>query len=96
MGVYIGKFKRIRRPTREYDLNVERLLDGRPYRKNKPDSFRRVHRELAEARSNGLAVTLTILENPPLHDINRRERELIDERGTLNGNRITSSLVRLT
>ena len=85
VGIYIGKFKRIRRPTREYGLNVQRILRGQPYRKGKPAQFRHIHRALEEAYRAGLPITLTILENPPVEEINRREAELIQERGTLNG-----------
>lgn len=85
VGRYIGKYKRIRRPTREYWRNVVRLLAGRNYRKGEPDGYRRIHRELAAAFREGRAVTLTILENCPPGEIDRRERELIAERGDLNG-----------
>ena len=30
---YVGKYTRRSRPTREYHANVERILDGRPYRR---------------------------------------------------------------
>ena len=81
---YIGKYKRIKRPTREYGRNVRRLLEGRSYRLNKPDGFRRIHRELAEAHRAGRKITLIILENAQESEINRRERELIAKRGALN------------
>lgn len=85
VGVYIGKFSAASRPTGAYTRNVENLLNGRPYRPSNPNGFRRIHHELADAFRLGLAVRLTILENPS--DLNRRERELIAERGTLNGPR---------
>jgi hypothetical protein len=84
VGRYIGKFKRINRPLKEYGRNIVRLVSGLPYRKGKPDSFRRIHIELAQAVRSGRRIELTILENPPLADINRREQELIAERGSLN------------
>ena len=84
VGRYIGKFKRINRPRKEYGRNVARLINGLPYRKGKPDGFRRIHVELAQAVRSGRRIELTILENPPLADINRRELELIAERGSLN------------
>jgi hypothetical protein len=86
VGTYIGKYKHISRPTRAYAMNVARLLAGRPYRKGKPDQFRRIHRALAEAVRCRRHVILTILENSTPLEINRRERELIVARGgTLNG-----------
>lgn len=84
VGVYIGKYRRITRPTREYGLNVIRILNNRPYRKSKPTGFRPIHLALARAVTEGIPVVLTILENV-LIDINKREDELIRERGTLNG-----------
>lgn len=83
---YVGKYTQRNRPTREYHANIERLLDGRPYRKASPDGFRQVHRELAKATEEGREVVLTILENAAPADLNQREQALIKERGaTLNG-----------
>ncbi len=82
--VYIGKFTSIGRPTRAYAVNVERLIGKRAYRKGKPKQFRRIHHELADAVRRKAAIVLSILENPPYDELNRRERALITERGTLN------------
>ncbi|HEY1604500.1 MAG TPA: hypothetical protein VGF77_02770 [Allosphingosinicella sp.] len=84
VGSYVGKFKRKSRPLRHYHRNVRRLLAGLPYRANNPDGFRQIHRELADAVKAGKAIVLTIVENPDLAELNRRERELIREIGTLN------------
>jgi hypothetical protein len=89
-GSYIGKYTHISRPTKEYGRNVRRLLNGQHYRKGKPDRFRRIHRELVDAVRGGRRIRLIILENPPDHEINRRERQLIEERGNLNGPRRVS------
>jgi len=83
-GNYIGKYKRIRRPLKEYGRNVRKILSGKDYRPSKPDGFRRIHRELAQALREGRRITLTILENVAQPRINERERELISERGALN------------
>jgi hypothetical protein len=57
-----------------------------PYRSNNRYGFRRIHRALAEATFEGRQITLKILENPILSDINARERALIRERRcNLNG-----------
>ena len=86
VGTYIGKYGRIRRPTKEYGRNVARLLSGRPYRTGKPDGYRAIHYALAEAVRVGRPIILTILENVAPDRINQREQELIRERGaTLNG-----------
>jgi hypothetical protein len=85
VGSYIGKYKRITRPTKEYPRNINNLLLGRGYRKKKPDGFRRIHRALAEAHIKKRKIKLIILENAQEPEINHRERELIAERGALNG-----------
>lgn len=85
VGSYIGQYGRIRRPTREYARNVTRILNGKPYRLGKEHGFRTIHAELERAHRAGLRITLTILENvEPRVVRNKRERELIVERGSLN------------
>ena len=84
VGSYVGRYTRKRRPLREYALNVERLLDGRPYRKSKPNGFRHVHRELAKAARDRTEIILSVIENPPRDQILMRERKLIAKYGNLN------------
>lgn len=86
-GIYIGKFTHRSRPFGEYERNVLKLLAGRPYRPQKPAAFRRIHRELHAAHIEGRKITLTILANCLPSELGLRERELIAERGTLNGRR---------
>ncbi len=85
VGRYIGKFTHLTRPLREYQRNVAKLQGGLPYRPQKPDGFRRVHRELASAAATGRTMVLTILENVSPELLHSREAELIKERGDLNG-----------
>ena len=54
VGTYIGKYKRIRRPTKEYARNVVRLLNNKPYRVGNPNGFRRIHRELNVHTANAV------------------------------------------
>ena len=84
-GIYIGKYTHFSRPIREYERNVLKMLTGRPYRPKKPDAWRRIHRELYAALTDGRAIKLTILENCSSEQLAIRERQLIAERGTLNG-----------
>ncbi len=84
-GTYVGKFTHSSRPLREYERNVLKLLNGRPYRPKKPDAFRRIHRALHRAHLEGKHIQLILFENCAPADLNRRELELIAERGTLNG-----------
>ena len=84
VGSYVGKFKRISRPTRHYTRNIRRLLNNLPYRRSNPTGFRNIHHKLAEAHLTKRAIKLIILENVPLPHINQRERELIAKHGSLN------------
>jgi hypothetical protein len=83
-GTYIGKFKQIGRPTKEYGRNVLNILRQLPYRRGNHGGFRRIHIELEKAHREKRQITLTILENVHADDINQREQALIRERGTLN------------
>ena len=78
-GIYIGKYSNIRRPLKEYQRNVKRLLNGLHYRKGKPDGFRHIHHALAEAVRGKRKITLTILENQPKEKLTQREKDLIRE-----------------
>jgi hypothetical protein len=85
VGAYVGKYAHLRRPAKEYPSNVTRLLNNLPYRRSKPDGFRRIHHELRAAREAGTKITLTFLENvSDAASRSRREAELIAERGSLN------------
>ncbi|HME23859.1 MAG TPA: hypothetical protein VKI44_21450 [Acetobacteraceae bacterium] len=84
-GVYIGKYRSISRPTKQYARNVRRLRAGLPYH-IKGSDYRRVHKALAEADANGKRIVLTILANAKLADLNQVEQEYIRwERANLNG-----------
>jgi hypothetical protein len=91
VGSYIGKYKSIDRPKKQYSRNVQNLLDGKPYRKSYA-AFRRIHHELAEAHKSEKKITLTILENCSPEEINARELLLIKERGRLNGSRLVQAV----
>lgn len=81
VGLYIGQYKNASRPRQEYGRNVANILSGRPYRKNKPDRFRIIHRKLAEAIVDQQSITLSLIENVVDEvERNRRERELIADR----------------
>lgn len=84
-GVYIGKYTRIRRPTKEYRRNVVRRLKGLPSH-HRNGRFRHGHPALAEAVKEGRRITLTILANAEPADLHRREQEFIRSEGAnLNG-----------
>jgi hypothetical protein len=87
LGRYVGKAsKGSTRPLTQYKRNVANILAGKPYRKGKPDAFRRVHRMLAEAMRNGHRVRLSLLKNVEPHEsINQVERILIKEHNSSGG-----------
>mgnify|MGYP000044152194 CR=1 FL=1 len=87
IGMYIGKYTRKSRPLSEYNKNVRRLLSCEKYRPQNPTGFRRVHRALARAITDGLAIELHILENCSPENLTSRERHLISPiaSGNLNG-----------
>lgn len=60
---YIGCANSAKRPYRHYERNVNNLRTGKPYRKNKPDGFRAIHRHLFEASENGHSIIVELLRN---------------------------------
>ena len=87
-GIYVGRFTHSSRPLKEYARNVDRLLNGKPYRPKKPDGFRRIHNALAQAVRDGRAITIEIVENVELEFLNGREKfwiAQIDPSQRLNG-----------
>jgi hypothetical protein len=84
LGRYIGKSSRGEtRPLTHYARNVANLLAGKPYRKNNPEGYRRIHHALAEATACGHKVRLIYLENVGNEqNINEVERQFITKIGT--------------
>lgn len=84
--VYVGKsINGVGRAVREYHNNVRKMLAGQPYRKSKPDAWRRVHRRLHAAMLAGETITLELIPST-LEDLLKDEERLIRELGaTLNG-----------
>ncbi len=74
---YVGKACRgADRPRKHYRRNVNNLLQGRAYRKNKPDKFREVHQQMADAVRSGHTLQLSLLRNVAAgEDINALERK---------------------
>ena len=86
--VYVGRFTHASRPLKEYHRNVERLLNGKPYRPRKPDGFRRIHKALAEAVTLERTISIEIVENVEPELLNIREKfwiEQIEPHLRLNG-----------
>lgn len=81
LGRYIGKSsKGEKRPLTHYRRNVANLLAGKPYRKDNPNGYRRIHHALANASREDHRVVLRFLTNVSnSEDINELERRLIRE-----------------
>lgn len=77
VGRYVGRYTNASRPLTEYSKNIRNLLAGRSYRKSNPDGFRKIHRELANAVQNGVAIELRIEDNCDQSELNQKEREAI-------------------
>ena len=75
--VYVGKANGARRPLNDYPNDVRKLLAGEPYRKNKPNEFRRIHRVLANAVIRRLPIQLEYLCNTTATQISADKRALI-------------------
>jgi hypothetical protein len=81
IGRYIGKANGgDKRPTQHYPRNVDKLLQGLPYKKGK--NYRQVHYALADAVLAGHPITLTYLCNvSEAVDIFKVESRYINEYG---------------
>lgn len=84
--VYVGKsINGVGRAVKEYRNNVRKMIEGQPYRKNKPDAWRRVHRRLHAATVAGETITLELIASTHT-SLLADEQRLIRELGaTLNG-----------
>jgi hypothetical protein len=65
---YVGCANSARRPQKAYKRNLQRMIDGQPYRKNKPDGFRLVHRRMFEAIQRGEDVVIDLIRNVAKND----------------------------
>ncbi|ENM3843969.1 GIY-YIG domain-containing protein [Vibrio cholerae] len=81
VGRYVGKAKNgAKRPLKHYKRNVARLIAGKPYRKSNPNSYRVVHKALADAVDKNYVIKLYFLANiNEGEDINQVEQTLINQ-----------------
>ncbi|MFO4643473.1 hypothetical protein V5H01_17755 [Vibrio cholerae] len=81
IGRYVGKAKNgAKRPLKHYKRNVARLIAGKPYRKSNPNSYRVVHKALADAVDKNYVIKLYFLANiNEGEDINQVEQALINQ-----------------
>ncbi|WP_217527372.1 MULTISPECIES: hypothetical protein [Vibrio] len=81
VGRYVGKAKNgAKRPLKHYKRNVARLIAGKPYRKSNPNSYRVVHKALADAVDKNYVIKLYFLANiNEGEDINKVEQALINQ-----------------
>jgi hypothetical protein len=65
-------------PLKHYSRNVANILAGKPYRKGKPDKYRRVHHALGAAQRQGHSIKLTFFCNVfDAESINEVERVIM-------------------
>lgn len=85
VGRYVGKASGgASRPRKHYSRNVKNLLAGKPYRRGAPDGFRRIHRALAKAQTEGFTIALHLICNVRAgEDINAVERYWIAAKNTI-------------
>ena len=84
VGSYVGQSCQLRRRLSRYAANLRRVRKGLPRRVIGPDSHREIHEALFAAVGAGRLVSVTVLENCELTELNARERFWIDRRGALN------------
>ncbi len=88
---YIGCANSAKRPHKHYARNVQRLKDNKPYRKNLPDGFREIHRQLFEASEKGQSIIIELLRNVPGEEKFREERLEIASHRLLHGNALLNA-----
>ncbi len=84
VGAYVGQSCQLRRRLSQYAANLRRARTGRPRRAIGPDNHREIHEALFTAVGEGRAVSVTVLENCELTELNAREGFWITRRGALN------------
>jgi hypothetical protein len=89
---YIGCANSARRPLIHYGRNVQRLKDGKAYRKNKPDGFRAIHRQLFEASQNGWNIVIELLRNVSPHSKFSEESREIELHRLIHGDALLNSM----
>ena len=57
------KYTNLSSYTKELSQNVGNYVDGRLYRKNNPDEFRRIHKALGEAAKISAAISFVLMAN---------------------------------
>ena len=62
-GIHIGKYTSLSTYTKELSQNVGKYIEGRPYRENNPDGFRRIHRALGEAVKVKASISVVLMQN---------------------------------
>ncbi len=83
-GSYVGRYKSIARPTREYADTLRKMLQEDRRRKGGQGVYRRIHLELKSAYEEMRPITLTIRANANAVESERLERELVAEYSAMN------------
>lgn len=89
---YVGCADDASRPRNDYRRNIERLTDGRPYRKGNPDGFRHIHRQLYDATVSGESIIIELLRNVSRESKFEEERKEIESHRRKFGSRLLNGV----
>ncbi len=84
LGSYVGQSCQLRRRLSQYAANLRRMRKGLPDRPTGPGVHRAICQVLSDAIAEGRAISVTVIENCELTELNDRERFWADRRGALN------------
>lgn len=88
---YIGCANSARRPEKAYLRNLQRMIEGRPYRKNNPDGFRLIHRRMLDAFHQGDPILIDLIRNVTIENKFSEERAEIELRYKEFGDRLLNA-----
>lgn len=90
---YIGCANSARRPEKAYRRNLQRMIGGRPYRKNNPDGFRLIHKRMLDAFHQGDPIVIDLIRNVARENKFSEERAEIALRYQEFGDRLLNAYI---
>jgi hypothetical protein len=88
---YMGCANSARRPEKAYRRNLERMIEGRPCRKNIPDGFGLIHRRMFDAFHQGDPILIVLIRNVTIEKKFSQERAEIELRHKEFGDRLLNA-----
>src|SRR5687768_127846 len=74
VGLYVGKAKKLKGRLPAYPRNVTHIISGRSWHGQPGKEVRPIHDALRLAYQQGVPVTVAVLENCEVAELNQRER----------------------